>query len=170
MRTEPLAADQAGGDDARLWKPLLALAAVLTVAAAVHLADHVVRGQIVDEHHLIPEWNHSGWPFQENVTPLTFSLTIPLLLIGGIVLTIRGRIGARFWLALSIVVGAVVVGVHFVPGPRTETMGVIYRTYDRGGWGTIWGALAVAVVVCIVAALLGLGALALRLRHRSGRR
>ncbi len=160
---------RAAGDDATLRRPLLALAGVLAVAAALHLVDHVVRGELVDDHRLIPEWDHSGWPFQEEVTPLTPSLAIPLLFIAGIVLTLRGRLWARFWLGLAIVVGAVVVGVHFLPGGRTETLGVIYRTYDRAGWSPVFGALAVADVVVIVGGLVGLGALAVRMRQRSGR-
>ncbi len=160
---------QAADEDAMLRRPLLVLAGVLAVAAALHLLDHVVRGELVDEHQLIPEWDHSGWPFQEEVTPLTPSLAIPLLFVAGILFTLRGRLWARFWLSLAVVVGAVVVGVHFVPGGRTETMGVIYRTYDRAGWNPVLGVLAVADVVVIVGGLVGLGALAVRMRQGSGR-
>ena len=59
--------------------------------------------------------------------------------------------------------------VHFLPGPRTETMGVIYRTYVRGGVGAIAGALAVLVVAVILVGLGVLIALAVRGRRVSGR-
>ena len=154
----------------RVLRPVLLLAAVLAVAAALHLADHAIRGEIVDDHGLIPEWDHSGWPFQDEVTPFTPSLAIPLLFMAGIFLTLRRRVLARFWLVLTIVVGAVVVAVHFAPGDQTETLGVIYRTYDHGGWSAVWGALAVANVVLIVTALVALSVLAARLRRGAPRR
>ena len=169
MNVDTSARAQPVAEASRLRRPVLVLAAALAVAAALHLADHVLRGEIVDDHHLIPEWDHSGWPFQEELTPLTPSLAIPLLFAAGIVFTLRGRLWAGFWLTVAIVVGAVVVGVHFVPGERTETLGVIYRIYERAGWSPVWGALAVADVVVIVGGLVSLGALAVRVRRRSGR-
>ncbi len=70
---------------------------------------------------------------------------------------------------LTIVVGAVVVWVHFIPGGQTETLGVIYKTYDRGGWSPVVGALTVANVLAIVVGLAGLGTLAAQMRRRSAR-
>ena len=46
----------------RAW--LLVAAASVTIFGIFHHVDHVVRG------------NHSGWPFEEAVTPFTFSLLI----------------------------------------------------------------------------------------------
>ncbi len=64
--------------------------------------------------------------------------------------------------------GVVAVCAQGTTGAQTETLGVIYRTYDRGGWSPAVGALAVANVVVIVVGLVALGALALRTRQRPG--
>ena len=165
MRSTPTAGPDEEID--RLRRMLVVLASIVGAAAALHLADHVVRGELVDDHNLIPEWNHSGWPFRKDVTPFTASLVIPLVFLAGVVLTQRRRLWARFWLVWSVIAGAVVVAVHVVPGPRTETMGVIYRSYVRGGVGPVAGAIAVMIVVVIVVGLGGLISVALRARRRS---
>ncbi len=160
---------QEATDDTRLRAKLVVTAAVVAVAAALHLADHAIRGELVDDHGLIPEWNHSGWPFRDEVTPFTPSLLIPVIFVVGIVLTLRRRVWAGFWVGWALVAGVIVVFVHFVPGPRTETMGVIYRTYVRGGVGAPAGAVAVFVVAVILVGLPALIAHALRARRASGR-
>ena len=169
MKSRPAAGPGNDVETDRLRRMLVVLASIVGAAAALHLADHVVRGELVDDHNLIPEWNHSGWPFRPEVTPFTPSLVIPLVFLGGVVLTQRRRLWARFWLIWSIIAGGVVVAVHVLPGPRTETMGVIYRSYDRGGVGPLAGAIAVLIVVVIIVGLTGLISLALRARRRSGR-
>ena len=160
---------QEADKEIRVRKRLVLTAAVVAVAAALHLVDHAIRGEIVDDHGLIPEWNHSGWPFREEVTPFTPSLAIPLIFVVGILLTLRGRLWSGFWLGWGTIAAAVVVVVHFVPGPRTETMGVIYRTYVRGGVGGLAGALALLVVAAILLGLAVLRSQALRARRASGR-
>ena len=59
----------------RIW--LLVLAGCTTVFGLVHHVDHVVRG------------NHSGWPFEQAITPFTFSLLIYALLLPGLYLTAK---------------------------------------------------------------------------------
>lgn len=152
-----------------LRRALVRAAGIVALAAAVHLADHAIRGELVDDHGLIPEWNHSGWPFRDQVTPFTPSLLIPLVFVVGIVLTLRRRLTPTFWLGWATFAAAVVLVVHFVPGPRTETMGVIYRTYVRGGVGPLAGGLAVAVVGVILVGLAALIVLAGRGRRAAGR-
>ncbi len=117
-------------EQAGLRKTLVVTAGVVAVAAVLHLADHAIRGEIVDDHGLIPEWNHSGWPFREVVTPFTASLAFFV----GIVWTLRRRLWAGFWLSWAIVAAAVVVVVHFVPGPRTETMGASTGPTSVAAW------------------------------------
>ncbi len=156
-------------EETALRRRLVVTAAVVAVAAALHLADHVIRGELVDDHALIREWNHSGWPFRDQVTPFTPSLLIPVIFLGGIVLTLRRRLWAGFWLGWATVAATVVVVVHFVPGPRTETLGVIYRSYVRGGAGSLAGALALLVMAVILAGLAALIAHAVRARRASGR-
>src|SRR3712207_6871654 len=84
----------------RTW--LLVAAACVTIFGIFHHVDHVVRG------------NHSGWPFQEAVTPFTFSLLIYALLLPGIYMNLRGRVAARWWLFVALVGLALVFSVHFV--------------------------------------------------------
>lgn len=88
----------ASSAEAGLRRRIVAIAAIVTVATLMHHLDHVVRGEIVLTNNLDPEWNRSGWPFQDQVTPFTASLAIYLLLIGGMVFTLRGRLLAGYWL------------------------------------------------------------------------
>lgn len=74
---------------------------------------------------------------------------------------------ARYWLGTALLLAAIVVVVHFVPGPDTETLGVIYTTHDCGGDNPVVGALAVLDVAVIIAGLVALGAQALRARRIS---
>lgn len=157
--------DDAHVTAATIRRRLVVGALVLAVAAASHLADHAIRGEIVADHSLNPEWNHSGWPFTDDFTPFTPSLVIPVVFLVGAVLTLRGRLWARFWLVWAGIAAAVVVIVHFVPGPRTETLGVIYRTYARAVGNPGAGLLAAAVVFLIVAGLATLIVLAVRARR-----
>ena len=169
MKSRPTAGTGRDEETDRLRRMLVVLASIVGVAAALHLADHVVRGELVDDHNLIPEWNHSRVAVSPEITPFTPSLVIPLVCLGGVVLTQRRRLWARFWVVWSNIAGGVVVAVHVLPGPRTETMGVIYRSYDRGAVGPVAGASAVLIVVVIIVGLAGLVSLALRARLRSGR-
>ncbi len=81
---------------------LLIAAAAVTVFGLLHHVDHVVRG------------NHSGWPFEEAVTPFTFSLLIYALLLPGLYLTWRGRLMAGYWLFTAAVLLTLVTSVHFL--------------------------------------------------------
>ncbi|HEX6709119.1 MAG TPA: hypothetical protein VF068_02210 [Rubrobacter sp.] len=76
-------------DGSRRW--LLIFASSATVFGLLHHADHVIRG------------NHSGWPFQAEVTPFTFSLLIYALILSGIYLTVRGRDVAGYHLFVAVV-------------------------------------------------------------------
>lgn len=137
---------------------LVAVALAAWVLGTVHLADHVVRGELVVSRGLEPTWNHSGWPFQPELTPFTFSaVLVQLLVLGGIVLTLRGRLWARYWLGTGLVLGILVIFVHFVPGPRTETPAVIFRTYERGldtAAGGLLGGVAVVLTLALVGAVI----------------
>ena len=66
----------------RRW--LLIAVTAVTIFGLFHHVDHVVRG------------NHSGWPFQEEVSQFTFSLLIYALLIPGLYLTFRDHLMAGY--------------------------------------------------------------------------
>jgi hypothetical protein len=100
----------------RTW--LLIAAASVTIFSFFHHVDHVVWG------------NHSGWPFEEELTPLTFSLLIYALLLPGLYLTWRGRLMAGYWLFAAAVLLALVTSVHFVGEEREASIRDIYAVYD----------------------------------------
>ncbi|HZB82058.1 MAG TPA: hypothetical protein VE288_04310 [Rubrobacteraceae bacterium] len=102
----------------RRW--LLIAAGAVTIFGIFHHVDHVVRG------------NHSGWPFQEAVTPFTFSLLIYALLVPGLYLTWRGHLVAGYWLftkpayvVILLVGGTVVAPLVAVPALPVETLAKI---------------------------------------------
>src|SRR5919202_7050004 len=102
----------------RLRRWLLIAAAVATIFGILHHVDHVIRG------------NHAVWPFQEAVTPFTFSLLIYALLLPGLYLTVRGRLVAGYWLFVALVGLALVFSVHFVGEEREAPIRDIYAVYD----------------------------------------
>ncbi len=151
-------------------KRMLAIAFVTALLAGLHLADHAARGRNVVEHSLHPRWNHSGWPFTDDITPYTFSLfAVGLILLGGIALTLRDLAGARYWLVSAVVLGALVTQVHLIPGPNQESFTVIYRSWVDN---PVMGVLTVLNTVAVMIALLTMAINAVRIlrRTRSTRR
>ena len=134
----------------RTW--LLIAAASVTIFGIFHHVDHVVRG------------NHSGWPFEQEVTPFTFSLLIYALLLPGLYLTWRGRLMAGYWLFTAAVLFALVTSVHFVGEDREAPISDIYAVYDS----PLWGFLALVDFTVLVASLVMLAGMAIR-AHRSAK-
>ena len=128
----------------RRW--LLIAATAVTIFGLLHHVDHVVRG------------NHSGWPFQDEVSPFTFSLLIYALLVPGLYLTFRGRLMAGYWLVTAVVLFAVVTLAHFVGSEREAPIRDIYAVYASPAWGflalldlaAIYAGLTVLAGVAIV--------------------
>jgi hypothetical protein len=145
---------------------LVAVAVVTAVFGSLHLADHVIRGRLVTDRGLNPSWDHSGWPFEARFSPFTISLVLVyVLLLGGIVLTLRARLWAGYWLGVAIVLCLVVVQVHFLGGARSEFPSVIYRTYDQAAGGVA----ALADLAATIGSLLVMGVNAVWVRRVSGR-
>jgi hypothetical protein len=138
---------------AKLRIRLLVLAGCTTVFGFMHHVDHVVRG------------NHSGWPFEQAITPFTFSLLIYALLLPGLYLTAKGRLMPRYWLFTAVVGLALVVWVHFVPtGDYEAPIDDIYAVYGS----PLAGLFALVVLVGLVTSLAILAiASALALRESS---
>lgn len=128
----------------RRW--LLVAGIVVTFFGILHHVDHVVRG------------NHSGWPFQDAVTPFTFSLLIYALLLPGLYLTWRGRLMAGYWLLTAAVLFVVVTLAHFVGAEREAPVRDIYGVYDN----PVWGFLALADLWAIFAGLAVLAGVAIQ--------
>ncbi len=128
----------------RTW--LLIGAGCTTIFGIFHQVDHVIRG------------NHSGWPFEEAVTPFTFSLLIYALLLPGIFMNLRGRVAAGWWLFVALVGLALVFSVHFVGADREAPIRDIYAVYGS----PVWGVLALVVLYGLVLSLVALVATAFR--------
>src|ERR671916_1414243 len=136
---------------AKLRGWLLIAASGTTAFAIMHHTDHVVRG------------NHSGWPFEEAVTPFTFSLLIYALLLPGLYLTVKGRLMAGYWLFTAVVGLALVVWVHFVPtGDYEAPIEDIYAVYSSPLAGLfaliVLTGLVFSLVMLVIAAIQGLRA------------
>lgn len=134
-------------DGAESRRALLTAAAVTTVFAVLHHADHVIRG------------THSGWPFQAEVTPFTFSLLMYALILPGVYLTARGRSIPGYHLFVALVGLALVGFVHFVPvGDHESPIRDIYMVYDSPAAGL----LALVVLTGLLIGIVALAAVALR--------
>ncbi len=136
----------------RTW--LLIGAGCTTIFGIVHHIDHVIRG------------NHSGWPFEEAVTPFTFSLLIYALLLPGLYLTAKGRLMAGYWLFTAVLGLTMLVWVHFVPTRIHEApIRDIYGVYDS----PVVGFLAVADLTVLIVSAAVVAGVAIRALRIDGR-
>ena len=135
---------------------LLGLATAATLFSLLHHADHVARG------------SHSGWPFEAEVTPFTFSLVIYALILPGIYLTARGRSIAGYHLFVAVGGLAMLGFVHFVPVEGHEApISDIYAAYASPAAGLL--ALVTLAGLLTSVALLALVALMARRAAVEGR-
>ena len=130
-------------------RPLLIFASSATAFSVLHHADHVARG------------NHSGWPFQAEVTPFTFSLLIYALILPGIYLTARGRDVAGYHLFVAVAGLALLGTVHFAPTAGQESpIHDIYMVYESPVAGmlalTILAGLMTSVALLTITAFVAL--------------
>jgi hypothetical protein len=141
-------------DSSRRW--LLIFASSATVFSVLHHTDHVVRG------------NHSGWPFQVEVTPFTFSLLIYALILPGIYLTARGRDVAGYHLFVAVTGLALLGTVHFAPtGWQESPIHGIYMVYES----PVAGMLALMILAGLMTSVALLATTAfMTLRRRAGER
>ena len=137
----------------RTW--LLLVASCTMIFGILHHVDHVVRG------------NHSGWPFEAEVTPFTFSLLIYALLVPGLYLTAKGRLMAKYWLFTALLGLTLLVWIHFVPTSFHEApIRDIYGVYDS----PVVGFLAVADLLALIASVVVLAAIAVQALREGTRR
>ncbi len=139
-------------------RPLLIFASAALVFSVLHHADHVIRG------------GHSGWPFQEGVTPFTYSLLIYALILPAIYLTARGRDVAGYHLFVAVGGLALIGFVHFVPvGGHEAPIGDIYAAYGSTSAGLLaLGILAGLMTSVTALAIVALGTVRARSRSAGG--
>ncbi len=59
--------------------------------------------------------NHVGWPITPEVTPFTYSLVIYPLVAVGLLLSVTGRAGARYWTVVMTLGTGMLVFFHVSP-------------------------------------------------------
>ena len=105
---------------------LLGLVTLALIFGMGHHVDHLLRG------------NHVGWPVTPQVTPFTYSLGFYPLILIGLALARRDRVGPAFWAALG-GAGLLFVGLaHFGPlaveRPRDILDPYAALSYPAAGW------------------------------------
>ncbi len=170
MTTPPRTESADLAQDASLRRRLVLWAGAGAVLSLLHFVDHVIRGELVVDGGLNPQWNHSGWPFNTAsnapfIMPISFVVVFALLL-GGILFTLRGELRAGYWLGTSISLLALLAFVHFVgfSSGAAETPSVIAMSYSND----VGSVLALIDLFGLFAVLAVLGFLAARARQRSG--
>lgn len=120
------------------------LVLVITALSVAHHVDHVVR-------------DVTGWPFDGGFNPFSASLLVYPVIAGGLVLSRKERVGARFWAVLAGGGAVFVVAVHVGPwAPDSVT-----TIPDQYG-STAADAVALVVLALFVAALVAHCAVELR--------
>lgn len=128
---------------------LIGLATVLSFA---HHVDHVLRGA-------------TGWPLTHEFNPFTYSLLVYPVIGVGVVLSLRGSLGPRFWSFLSAGGALFVVAVHLGP-VAGDAVADIPRQYAS----PLVGAVAVGLLAAFIVVLCGTFLYERRLTSRSPRR
>jgi hypothetical protein len=125
---------------------------IATVLGLAHHLDHVIRG------------NHVGWPITAAVNAFTFSLAIYPLVALGVVLSVTGLAGARYWTGVMALGTAMLVGAHLSPWAIEPPADVIVPYADP-----LVGYAAFAVLLALIAAAaLGMGYSLLLWRRADG--
>lgn len=122
-------------------RELILVLFVPALFGAAHHIDHIVRG------------NHVGWPLTPEVNAFTLSLAVYPLLAVGLVLTVTGRAGLRYWLGFFTANSVVLASVHLGPWAIEPPSDVIAPYSDPVlGYGAFGVLLALIAAVAIGAA------------------
>lgn len=128
------------GVDRRLFRLIL----LSTVFGLGHHLDHIIRG------------NHVGWPVTPEVTPFTYSLSIYPIILIGLYLMVRGRVGARYWFVVALLGLGMLGAIHFGPWAIEPPHHIInpYRSAILGYLAFAWllGLLCTLLVTSVYAA------------------
>lgn len=108
-----------------------------TLLGMAHHIDHVIRG------------NHVGWPITAHVNPFTYSLAIYPLLALGVVLTVTGRAGARYWTGFFALSTAMLAYFHVSPWAIEPPQDVIWPYANP-----LVGYVAFGIVLALIGSVL----------------
>ena len=111
------------------------LVGLITALSAAHHLDHVVRGM-------------TGWPFEDGFNPFSASLFVYPVIVAGVILSRRRRVGARFWALLAGGGALFVLTVHVGPAAGDSVADIP----DQYG-STVAGVAALVVLALFVVAL-----------------
>ncbi len=111
------------------------LVLVITGLSVAHHVDHVAR-------------DVTGWPFQNGFNPFSASLLAYPLIALGVVLSRRGRAGARFWAALAGGGALFILAMHVGPAAGDS----VTTIPDQYG-STLAEVVSLVVLALFVAAL-----------------
>lgn len=111
------------------------LVLVITALSVAHHVDHVLR-------------DVTGWPFSDTFNPFSASLFVYPVILAGLLLSRRRRVGARFWAVLAGGAALFVLAVHVGPAAGDSVTAI------PGEYGhAVAGAVALAVLALFLAAL-----------------
>ncbi len=111
------------------------LVVVITGLSIAHHVDHVVR-------------DVTGWPLASEFNPFSASLFVYPVILAGLLLSHRQRVGARFWALLAGGAALFILAVHVGP-----TAGDAVTTIPDQHGSTVAGVAALIVLALFVAAL-----------------
>ena len=111
------------------------LVLIITALSLAHHVDHVVRGV-------------TGWPVRGGFNPFSASLFVYPVILAGLLLSRRQRVGARFWAVLAGGAAIFVLAVHVGPaaGDSVTTIADQHQS-------VIADVVALAVLALLLAAL-----------------
>ncbi len=130
---------------------LYRLIAAATILSLTHHVDHVLRGA-------------TGWPLAGDANPFTFSLFVYPVIAVGVTLSLRDRVGPRFWSFLSAGGALFLVAVHLGP-VAGDAVAEIPGQYAS----PLAGVVAVGLLAAFVAVLVGTFLYEIRLASRTRR-
>ena len=111
------------------------LVIIITILSVAHHVDHVLRGV-------------TGWPFESGFNAFSGSLFVYPVIVLGVVLSRRGRVGSRFWIGLGGGGAMFVLAVHVGPWAGDD----VTQFLDQYG-STMAGILALALLAAFFVAL-----------------
>jgi hypothetical protein len=143
-----MGAEKAGTD-----RKLYLLTYLALFLALGHHVDHVIRG------------NNVGWPVNSEINAFTFSLAIYPIILVGLYLYRRQKVGPGFWVFLSAGGALFLSFIHFAPGAIEPPSEIIDVYYSRAAGLFAFGWLLLLIAVLMATSVYE-GALWLRRRRK----